>query len=207
MGRPDPRYPEQHERDAARRLLEHEHAAEHLSGAPADEANRNAQAIDEEHPRARDIALTGTSRELGRLPRHLARHQRTMRERAGITTDQAARIRAGYRSGPHTEPSADDTDRSLSDRVRDRARLAREQAGAGVRHTGRALEAASGAAVDTGWGTLAGQAILTALGLSLLYLFLTRAAAAGKIFEGTTNVVRAIVSPVVDPLNPKGALR
>jgi hypothetical protein len=44
------------------------------------------------------------------------------------------------------------------------------------------------------------------MGLSLFYLFLTRAAAAGKLFQGFTSITRAVVSPVVDPLNPKGAL-
>lgn len=200
-------YPEAHERSAARRYLEHDYAANNLSGRPAHEANQHATAIDEEHPRARDIALTGTRRELGPLPAHLRAHQRRAREQAGITVEQARQIRHAYRSGPHREDEPDETERGFSDRAREHARQARDQVVAGSRHTGHALEAASDAAVQTSWGSLFGQVILTGLGLSILYLFLTRAAAAGKLFQGATTAVRAVVSPVVDPLNPTGALR
>jgi hypothetical protein len=188
-------HPAQHERDAARRYLEHSHAAHHLAGKPRLEAERNAQAIDEEHSRARDIALTGTARELGKLPAHLRRHQADERRRAGITTEQAASIRHEYRSRPESEPEEDS-----------RPPVRRERARAAAGAAGRAGAAAFDAASDTSTGELVGEIFLWGVGLSLFYLLLTRAGAVGKLFEGATNIARAVVSPVVDPLNPKGAL-
>lgn len=193
-------HPAQHERDAARRYLEHDYASEHLSGEPAAEANRNAQAIDEEHDRARDIALTGTARELGKLPSHLRKHQLAARQRAGISAEDTHRIRQEYRR-PQSEPEPDGS-RPAPPR-RERARAA---AGAASHSAGRAGAAVYDAASDTSTGDLVGQLFMWGVGLSLFYLVLTRAGAIGKLFEGATNVARAVVSPVVDPLNPKGAL-
>lgn len=192
-------YPERHEREAARRYLEHDHAAYNLSGRPAHEANQHATAIDEEHPRARDIALTGTARELGHLPAHLRAHQRRARELAGITAEQARSIRRDYRSGPHQEPDEPPVGPSRRERA---VQATRTAATAGRRAGGQAIDTAT----DSSWGQLFGGLILGGLGLSILYLFLTRAAAAGKLFQGAATVTRAVVSPVVDPLNPKGAL-
>lgn len=201
--RPKTQLPAQHERDAARRYLEHSHAAQHLAGKPRQEAERNAQAIDEEHERARDIALTGTARELGKLPAHLRRHQAEERQRAGITTERATEIRQHYRTHPHS-----DSEPELSDGTppRPRRERAREAAGAAAYRGGRAAAAAYDAASDTSTGELIGELFLWGVGLSLFYLVLTRAASVGKLFEGLTNIARAVVSPVVDPLNPKGAL-
>jgi hypothetical protein len=199
-----PEHPAQHERDAARRYLEHDHASEHLSGEPAAEANRNAQAIDEEHPRVRDIALTGTARELGKLPAHLRRHQLAARQRAGISSEDAARIRGEYRSPPaESEPESEPRARPPArERARAAAGTAAGRAGQAARSTGGLVDA-----VDTGgWSDLVGQFFLMGAVLSIFYLFLTRASAASKLWLGATNVVRAVVSPVVDPLNPKGAL-
>ena len=187
-------YPEQHERDAARRYLEHSHAAATLKGRPAEHANEHATAIDEEHPRARDIALTGTARELPGLPAHLRRHQRQERELAGITTDEAAEIRRGYRAGPYRE---DRTETEGS-----RPSPARRAAGHATGH----FRDVAGAAADTSTGELIGEFLMGGMALSIGYLLLTRAAAAGKLFQGATTAVRAVISPVVDPLNPKGAL-
>jgi hypothetical protein len=198
---PKVQHPAQHERDAARRYLEHSHAAQHLSGKPRQEAERNAQAIDEEHGRARDIALTGTARELGKLPAHLRRHQVEERQRAGITTEQAATIRHHYRTHPEAEPEP-----SEGTPPRPRRERAREAAGVAASAGGRAAAAAYDAASDTSTGELIGYAFIGGIVLSLFYLMLTRVAAVGKLFEGATNIARAVVSPVVDPLNPKGAL-
>jgi hypothetical protein len=195
-------HPAQHERDAAKRYLEHSHAAQHLAGKPRLEAERNAQAIDEEHSRARDIALTGTARELGKLPAHLRRHQVEERHRAGITTEQAASIRHEYRTKPESEAEPEDGSSGSPPR---RAQ-AQAAAGAAARSAGRAGAAAYDAAADTSTGELVGEIFLWGVGLSLFYLLLTRAGAVGKLFEGATNIARAVVSPVVDPLNPKGAL-
>lgn len=208
------RYPEQHERDAARRYLEHDYASEHLSGKPAHEANRNAQAIDEEHPRARDIALTGTERELGKLPKHLRAHQLQARARAGIRPEHVERIRREYRTGPYREPEGDETTgerrrRILRQAPREAASAARTAA---PKVAGAAVSAAAGGArelvetTDDSTGGLISYAILGALGLSLLYLLLTRIAAISKLSLGAANVTKAVVSPYVDPLNPKGAL-
>lgn len=191
-------HPAKHEREAARRYLEHDYTSEHLSGKARDQANRHAQAIDEEHPRARDIALTGTARELGELPAHLRRHQIEARKRAGITAEDAQQIRHEYRRPPAEEEDAD-TPRTFRSRATDTARTAAGGAGS------LATSAAS-AATDSSWGSLIGEMILTGMGLSIFYLFLTRARAASELVTGATNVVRAVVSPAVDPLNPKGAL-
>lgn len=200
--KPKVQHPAQHERAAARKYLEHSHAAQHLAGKPQIEGERNAQAIDEEHSRARDIALTGTARELGKLPAHLRRHQLEERERAGIGAEETARIRHEYRSRPEAEPESPEDTPSTPPR-RERARAA---AGATAVTGGRAAAAVYDAAADTSTGELVGELFMWGVGLSLLYLLLTRAASVGKLFEGATNVARAVVSPVVDPLNPKGAL-
>jgi X-X-X-Leu-X-X-Gly heptad repeat protein len=82
----------------------------------------------------------------------------------------------------------------------------RQAAGSAASGAGRLASGAYDAASDTTTGELIEELILGGIGLSLFYLFLTRAAAAGKLFQGATNVVHAVVSPTVDPLNPKGAL-
>lgn len=192
-------YPEQHERAAARRYLEHSHTAATMRGGPARVANEHAVAIDEEHPRARDIALTGTARELGPLPPHLRRHQREERDRARITTEQAAAIRREYRAGPYHEPDETHPEREPAHPRRERAR---QVAGGAARHA----SAAASAAADTSAGELVSDFFLWGAALSVGYLLLTRAAAVGKLFEGATSVARAVISPVVDPLNPRGAL-
>jgi len=191
---PRAQHPSRAERDAGRRYLEHSHAAATLKGKPAQAAERNAQAIDEEHEHARDIALTGTARELGQLPPHLRAHQRSERQLAGISTDAAARIRAGYRRPPAAEPDdgGEPPTPSRATRVLD-ARPASAAAG-------YASEAA-----DTSVGQLIVQVFSWGLALSLGYLLLTRAAAVGKLFQGAANTTRAIVSATVDPLNPHGA--
>ena len=207
-------YPERHERDAARRYLEHDYASEHLHGKPAAEANRHAQAIDEEHPRARDIALTGTERELGKLPKHLRAHQLQARSRAGIRPEHVERIRREYRTGPYREPENEETTGERRRRIlREAPRRAARDAAQTVRTAAPAAAgaAASGAreivqTTDDSTGGLISYAILGAIGLSILYLLLTRAAAIGKLSLGVANVTRAVVSPYVDPLNPKGAL-
>lgn len=192
-------HPLPHERDAARRYLEHSHAAEHLSGHAAEQANRHATAIDEEHPRARDIALAGTERELGKLPSHLRRHQLAERKRAGLTREQLEEIRREIRRPP-AEPDDGPGERSGRER-------AREAAGAAAGRAGQLASTAYDAAADTSWGELLGQLVLGGIVLSILYLFLDKAAGAAQLFKGASNVVHAVVAPGVDPLNPKGALR
>jgi hypothetical protein len=192
-------FPEPHEREAARRYLEHDYASRSLGGTAGREANRNAQAIDEEHPRARDIAMTGTERELGKLPKHLREHQAWSRQRAGITSEHAARIRREYRAGPYQEP--DQPDEPPAAPAAPARQGARSAAGAAL---GRAGGLASTAA-DTSWGQLVGEFFLWGALLSIGYLLITKAAATGKLFQGGATAVRAVVSPVVDPLNPKGA--
>jgi hypothetical protein len=179
----------QEERDAARRYLEHDHAAQHLDGEAGEEANRHAEELDDRHPRARDIALTGTERELGKLPPHLARHQREARQLAGISTEHAARIRNAYRA-PEREGSA------------------RPVAPSSTRRSSRSVASYGGgllsSAGDTGWGSTIVQIFSWGMGLSIAYLLLTRVAAVSKLAQGATNVARAVVSPAIDPLNPRG---
>jgi hypothetical protein len=178
----------QEERDAARRYLEHDHAAQHLDGEAGEEANRHAEEIDDRHPRARDIALTGTARELGKLPPHLARHQREARQLAGITTEHAARIRNAYRAPDSDEP-------------RRTALTHAPRRGSSVSDYGGGLLSAAG---DTSWGATITQIFAWGMGLSLAYLLLTRVAAVSKLAEGATNLARTVVSPTIDPLNPRG---
>jgi hypothetical protein len=188
--------PAQHERDAGRRYLEHDHAANHLTGAPAREANRHARAIDEEHPRARDIALTGTTRELGRLPAHLRRHQLESRRQAGLSDEDVQRIRHDYRTQPLE--GRDQRERPLPERTSPSSSVSGDVLDA--------LGTGASAVTDSGWGELFGELFLGGILLSIGYLLLTHDTAVSKLFEGATNVTRAIVSPVVDPLNPKGAV-
>ncbi|HWD76926.1 MAG TPA: hypothetical protein VG371_17445 [Solirubrobacteraceae bacterium] len=179
------------EKTAARKYLVHDHAATTLRGQAGEEANRHAEEIDDRHPRARDIALTGTARELGKLPPHLARHQRQARHLAGISTEQAARIRDEYRAPERDDPEPREPRRSSS----------RSGARSGVVSYGSDLVGAAG---DTSWGGTITQMFAWGMGLSLFYLVLTRVAAVSKLAQGATNVVRTVVSPVIDPLNPGG---
>jgi hypothetical protein len=190
-------YPEPHEREAARRYLEHDYAASHLSGRARREGNRNASEIDEQHPRARDIAMTGTRRELGELPKHLKEHQQQLRRHAGITSEESQRIRHEYRSGPYQEDEAEEPEREPG---------RRDVAGAAARRGGELVASGAGQVADTGWGGLIGQLFLWGMALSIGYLMLTRVAGVSKLWLGATNVARAVVSPVVDPLNPRSAL-
>jgi hypothetical protein len=65
--------------------------------------------------------------------------------------------------------------------------------------------AALAAADVGGWGSLFGQFMLWGIGLSIAYLALTKSSAIAKLGLGATNIARAVVSPSLDPLNPKGA--
>jgi hypothetical protein len=65
--------------------------------------------------------------------------------------------------------------------------------------------AALAAADVGGWGSLFGQFMLWGIGLSIAYLALTKSTAIAKLGLGATNIARAVVSPSLDPLNPKGA--
>ena len=186
-------YPEQHERQAARKYLEHDHAARNLKGEPARIANRNARAIDEEHPRARDIALAGTQRELVDLPQHLRAHQRRIRQEAGLSREQIAEIRREFRSRPYRDPEQQQQQEERQPRlapVVDR----------GVGAIGSGLSTAA----DTSWGGLLVDLFMAGVGLSIAYLVLTKTKGVSEIFTGGVNVTRAIISPHLDPLNPKG---
>ncbi len=55
------------------------------------------------------------------------------------------------------------------------------------------------------WGNLALNLVLGGVVLSIFYLLLTKAKGASGLVTGASHVVRAVVSPTVDPLNPKGA--
>jgi len=199
MTPPRQQHPTREEREAARRYLEHDHAARTLGGDAGAEANRHAQEIDEQHPRVRDIAMTGTPRDLGELPAHLRRHQRRIREEAHITPEHAARIRREYRTPPQPESRRRSSSPPAPPTPRERA----DQAATA---TGRAVSTAASAAGDTEWGGLLYQVFMWGVGLSALYLLLTHAKGPAELVKGATNVVRGVVSPVVDPLNPKVGL-
>lgn len=181
----------QEERDAARRYLEHDHAATHLGGDAGEEANRHAEEIDERHPRARDIALTGTARELGKLPTHLARHQHEARQLAGINTEQAARIRNAYRAPEHT-PTRSVVPSST-----------RRSSRRSVASYGSGLLSSAG---DSSWGQTLTQIFTWGIGLSIGYLLLTKARAVSGAVSGVTGFANSLVSPHIDPLNPGGVV-
>lgn len=128
-----------------------------------------------------------------RALRHLEEHFPGVKDQAREVTEPPATSRTASRNlrPPAPKPSPAPRPR----RRRPPAQRARQ-----------VVSAAYDAASDTTAGELVGQFVLGGLVLSIFYLFLTRAAAAGKLFQGATSVVRAVVSPVVDPLNPRGAL-
>lgn len=189
-------HPSREEREAARKYLEHDHAAGQLKGAAAREANRHAQELDDKHPRVRDIALTGTERELGQLPKHLRAHQMRSRKQAGISTEHAARIRSGYRTGPQTDPEREGAN----------PRPNRQEPSPVDRATSAGGELVSTAA-GTSWGEIVVQFFTWGAGLSIALLFLTHIRAATGLAQGAANATRALVSSRVDPLNPAGAPR
>lgn len=201
------------EAQAARRYLEHDHAAHHLKGEPARIANENAKQIDEQHERARDIALTGTSQELGQLPPHLRAHQIRSRKQAGITTEHAARIRAAYRAGdtPRRSPGHGARNRRAAPRPRSAPtppppRTVRSTAAGAGRTVASTAGDAVSAAAGTGFGGLVVQMFAWGMGLSLLYLVLRYAGNTGRIFKSGVNATRAVVGVNIDPLNPHGVL-
>jgi hypothetical protein len=187
-------YPEPHEREAARKYLEHDYAATHLSGAARREGNRNASEIDEQHPRARDIAMTGTARELGELPKHLKEHQQQLRRHAGITSEESQRIRHEYRSGPYQEEPDEPTPEPQSQPRQSRSLMP------------SAPSLPSVPDFTGGWGSLLLDFFLWGMALSIGYLMITRIGAISKLWLGATNVTRAVISPTVDPLNPRSTL-
>lgn len=180
-------YPTSEERQAARKYLEHDHAAQTLGGRAGEEANRHASEIDERHPRARDIAMAGTSRELGNLPGHLRAHQRLLRDQAGIDADEADQMRKRFRSGP---PEGEREGRNPRPNRPTRSRS----------YSSDLISSAS----DSSLGQLTVQVIAWGIGLSLLYVVLTRAGNVARITNSVSNAVRAIVAVNVDPLNPHG---
>lgn len=193
-------YPTEEERRQGRRYLEYDHASRIGKGGMRDAANRHAQEIDEEHPRARDIAMTGTKRELGELPNSLKAHQARIRREAGVDTDMAGKIRHGYRTTPpegeeehpHPEPEAK-SGRSA------RASSSASSAGQSVLDAGGGL---LGSAGDTSLGQLVTETMTWGIGLSLFFLLLGRAGSLARLPAGAVAVTRAITSSSVDPLNP-----
>lgn len=181
------------EYSAAREYLEHDYTRRNLTGAPAQAAHEHAREIEREHRRAPMIALAGTHHELENPPKHLREHQRRERRARGIDAKRAAEIRR----------------RGYEERI-PRARGRREQlsdTAAQTRETAAGLVTSGASAVtDTSWGELIGELFLWGMALSIGYLLLTHNKGVSKLFEGAANVTRAVVSPVVDPLNPKGAL-
>ncbi len=207
-------HPSPRERDAARRYLEHDHAAQTLRGRPAEEANRQAEEIDERHARARDIALTGTARELGELPPHLRRHQAASRQQAGITTEQAREIRNHYRAHPaeDSEPDREPDRRDGTNPRPDRRDGTNPRPNRRDQAAGAASTAASygsdlvSSAKSTSWGQTIATVFTWGVGLSIAYLLLSggSAGALSGFSRGVTSLTRAAVSPVIDPLNPHG---
>lgn len=194
------------EKDAARKYLEHDHAAHSLKGAPAEEANRNAQAIDEEHERARDIALTGTADELGKLPPHLRAHQLRSRKQAGITTEHAARIRSSYRPRTSSRSRAGRAGARGSAAARAPRAPRAPRVNVAIKNTIPGAAPLVNAATGSSLGSLAGQVFLWGMGLSIFYLLLTHPAGPTGLATGAANVTRALVGVNVDPLNPRGAI-
>ncbi len=215
------------ETEAARQYLEHDYAAHHLKGEPARAANQNAQQIDEEHERARDIALTGTAQELGKLPPHLRAHQIRSRKQAGITTEHAARIRSEYRApaaGPKGSRGARGSSGSAGHGSRSRRSAPRSTPRAGAPRStpapaprtvrssaataGQTVVSSAGDALDaageTSLGSLTVQVFAWGMGLSLLYLVLRNAGSLTRITTGVAHATRAVVAVNVDPLNPHG---
>jgi hypothetical protein len=211
---PAAQHPSKEERAAARKYLEHDHAARHLGGEPGRIANRHAQEIDEQHSRARDIAMTGTARELEQLPQDLRAHQRTIRREAGITPERAAGIRKEYRSGPAAEANEPGRSRPTRSPTPTRAPTRQQRrppqriaaaAGAVTQQATTAAAAGAGVAADSEWGELAVDIFLAGCALSVGYLFLTKPAGTSSLMTGAANVVKVLVSPTIDPLNPKGS--
>ncbi|MGI8412657.1 MAG: hypothetical protein ACR2QA_09220 [Solirubrobacteraceae bacterium] len=194
-------YPTEEERRQGRRYLEYDHAARIGKGGMRDAANRHAQEIDEEHPRARDIAMTGTKRELGELPGALKAHQARIRKEAGVDTDMAGKIRHGYRTTPpegeeeHPQPQPESKGAGRSGR----ASSAASSAGQSVLDAGGGLLDSAG---STSLGQLATETMAWGIGLSLLFLLLNRAGSLARLPAGAVAVTRAITSSAVDPLNP-----
>jgi hypothetical protein len=71
---------------------------------------------------------------------------------------------------------------------------------------GAAASSGAGAAADTNAGELILDVFMWGMLLSLAYLALTKANSIAELFKGATTVTRAVISPAIDPLNPKGAL-
>ena len=101
----------------------------------------------------------------------------------------------GPRKGPARAPAP----------VRRRAVSSARAAAGGTRHVrryaDRGTELVTGDTA-TSWGGLALNVVLGGVILSLFYLVLTKAKGTAKLMTGATNVVHAVVSPTVDPLNP-----
>jgi len=186
--------PTEQERQAAREWLEHDYARHRLSGEPAHVAHENATQLEQEHPRARDIALTGTEQELGELPAHLRRHQVRRRRATGMDQRQVERIRSSYRQAAPA-PRRNRTPSYSPPPRRSAPQQVASSAGDVI-----------GWAGDTGWGSLFLQMVVWGMGLSVAYLLLTHDTAVSKLALGATNTARAVVSPHIDPLNPGRSL-
>lgn len=139
-------------------------------------------------------------------------------EEAANVTDPpqlSTRAKAEFERSTGSEDHGGDDHRPFSERYPQEYRRVRQLASErqrereqGPRSAGRTARRASQAMGDIGtgggWSTTIGDAFVWAAGLSIFYLVITKAAATGKLALGASNVVRALVSPHVDPLNPKG---
>ncbi len=197
-------HPSNKERQAARLYLEHDHLASTMRGASAAAATRHAEELDDKYPRVRDIALTGTARELGELPKHLRVHQLHERKLAGISNEDAAALRTRYRSGPDEEAHGTELEREGENPRPNRTGAARAAAGSAASAVDAGASSVYDSAADTDWGALIIEFFTWGAGLSVGFLLISQVKGTAKLFQGAANLTRAVVVSGVDPLNPRG---
>jgi hypothetical protein len=171
-----------------------------------DDARQTREAVEHLHrrfPDAAKVARHETSERLGGLPRHLRSVQQRERDEAGLTAEDVRDERAAHRKSRDSGGAPDDGGRgrrgggrpvvaprpSTPRQVVRRARRTRARA----RRYGFTPRAMTG-----GWSQLALDGFVTAVGLSLFYLLLTRGKAVAAISTGFGQAFAKLVSPQHD---------
>jgi hypothetical protein len=191
------------ELSAARLHLELNHQLDQspddeLSGGGGD-SRRTREAIDHLHrrfPNAATVARHETSEQLGGLPRHLRAIQERERDEAGLTSEDARAERAEHRKRRESSQGTG-TSRAAGRRVVAPGPQSPRQVLRGARRARRRARryGFTPRTMTGGWSALALDAFVTAVGLSLFYLLLTRGKAVADISTGFGQAFAKLVSP------------
>lgn len=186
--------------EAARRYLQasRDSGYQNLPGEAKQAHEDTMRRLERKHAGLREHAIVGTAQDFDKpLDAGLREHQAHLRQTEGLTHSQVLDRRKAIRSGG--KPTRPRPPRRAAVRAGARAGRAHYRTSKALRDTG--LPAAAGST-----GSIVMQAVGIGIGLSLVYLVLSRkgAGAFAGVLNGVTQGLQIFLQPL-DPLNPSAA--